>query len=84
MGEINLPSRVTGSGEKFPYLARITDVFVDFTSFIILVEKKKQTVLFGKYTGPHENIHRRYAVGSTFEECSLISSCNLMPFNKGR
>ena len=84
MAVIRLPSGTVGSKKVFPYLARVSKEYTDFTSFILLIEKNKQTILFGNYTGPHENVARRYSIGNTFEGGFRIGVGNLVPFNEER
>lgn len=81
MSEIRLTEDISGSNKKYPYLARVSKAFPDFSTIVILVTDGKMTQVMGKYTGNEARLKERYIPGSvTIPGVNFAEDC-LVPFN---
>jgi hypothetical protein len=85
MRKVLLPSGVSGSSKDYPYLARFDSRFKHYSTIILLVTKKKQTVLLGRYTGQRYNVTPAYYTpGYTITDDDMVPETYLLPLNRGR
>lgn len=82
MEKRKLPKGISGSGRKYPYLARVKKQYRDFSTIVVLVRGATIVQMTGKYLGSDTTIMDRFTPGSVSKTGELFSESCLTPFNK--
>lgn len=84
MNRRQMPDKLTGTKNKYPYLARVKGSVREFKNMIVLVEVDKKTIVIGGYSGHNQELARRYSNGTVHRGETGISENNLTQLNKER